>query len=84
MVNKNIINEGHYLELTDRCHVMASMFYDHICEHPLAIEDKEIKQLTDKIAESHYELYQFVAGKMFEQDEKKKTNRRRKSKNSNK
>ena len=72
MVNKTIINEGHYLELTDRCHVMASMFYDHICEHPLAIEDEDRQQLTDKIAESHYELYQFVAGKMFEQNEKNK------------
>ena len=30
------INDGHYIELTDRCHVMASMFYDHVCEHPLA------------------------------------------------
>ena len=64
------INDGHYLELTDRCHVMASMFYDHVCEHPLAIEDKEIKQLTDKISELHYELYQFVAGKMFSKDDK--------------
>ncbi len=73
MVNK-IINEGHYLELTDRCHVMASMFYDHVCEHPLAIEDKEIKQLTDEISKLHFELYQFVAGKMFEQNEKKETN----------
>ena len=62
------INDGHYIELTDRCHVMASMFYDHICEHPLAIKDKEIKQLTDKIAELQYELYQFVASKMFDHD----------------
>jgi hypothetical protein len=63
------INDGHYIELTDRCHVMASMFYDHVCEHPLAIEDKEIKQLTDKISELHYELYQFVASKMFDKNE---------------
>lgn len=84
MANKKIINEGHYLELTDRCHVMASMFYDHVCEHPLAIEDKEIKKLTNEIAELHFELYQFVANKMFEQDEKKKTNKRRNSKNNNK
>ena len=63
------INDGHYIELTDRCHVMASMFYDHVCEHPLAIEDKEIKQLTDKISELHYELYQFVANKMFDKNE---------------
>ena len=67
-IDKPEINDGHYIELTDRCHVMASMFYDHICEHPLAIEDKEIKQLTDKIAKLQYELYQFVANKMFDHD----------------
>jgi hypothetical protein len=48
---------------------MASMFYDHVCEHPLAIENKEIKQLTDKISELHYELYQLVANKMFDKSE---------------
>ena len=63
------INDGHYIELTDRCHVMVSMFYDHVCEHPLAIENKEIKQLTDKISELHYELYQLVANKMFDKNE---------------
>ena len=68
MFDKPKINDGHYVELTDRCHVMASIFYDHICEHPLAIEDKEIKQLTDKIAKLQYELYQFVANKMFDHD----------------
>ena len=62
------INDGHYIELTDRCHVMASMFYDHVCEHSLAIENKEIKQLTDKISELHYELYQLVASKMFDKN----------------
>jgi hypothetical protein len=44
------------------------MFYDHVCEHPLAIENEEIKQLTDKISELHYELYQLVASKMFDKN----------------
>ena len=59
------INEGHYIELTDRCHVMASMFYDHIVEHPLAIEDVEIKQTAEYISEALYDFYQIVANKMF-------------------
>jgi hypothetical protein len=63
------INDGHYIELTDRCHIMASMFYDHVCGHPLVIENKEIKQLTDKISELHYELYQLAANKMFDKSE---------------
>lgn len=67
--NKAEINEGHYLELTDRCHVMASMFYDHIVEHPLAIEDEEIKRAAEHISEALYEFYQIVANKMFENNE---------------
>ena len=59
------INDGHYIELTDRCHVMASMFYDHIVEHPLAIEDVEIKQAAEHISEALYDFYQIVANKMF-------------------
>ena len=59
------INDGHYIELTDRCHVMASMFYDHIVEHPLAIEDVEIKQTAEHISEALYDFYQIVANKMF-------------------
>ena len=59
------INEGHYIELTDRCYVMASMFYDHIVEHPLAIEDVEIKQTAEHISEALYDFYQIVANKMF-------------------
>jgi hypothetical protein len=44
---------------------VASIFYDHIVEHPLAIEDKEIKQAAEEISSSLYEFYQLVAGKMF-------------------
>jgi hypothetical protein len=63
------INDGHYIELTDRAHVMASMFHDHIVEHPLAIENKEIKQAADEIGTSLYEFYQLVASKMFDKSE---------------
>ncbi len=63
---KDEINDGHYLELTDRCHVMASMFYDHIVEHPLAIEDDEIKRAAEHISEALYDFYQIVASKMFD------------------
>jgi len=69
-VDKAIINNGHYLELTDRAHVVASIFYDHIVEHPLAIEDEEIKQAADEIGTSLYEFYQLVAGKMFNKENK--------------
>jgi len=69
ITDKAEINDGHYLELTDRCHVMASIFYDHIVEHPLAIEDEEIKRAAEHISEALYDFYQIVASKMFNNDE---------------
>lgn len=70
MFDKPEINDGHYLELTDRAYVMASIFYDHIIEHPLTIEDEEIKQAAEGINSSLYEFYQLVAGKMFNKENK--------------
>ena len=70
--DKPEINDGHYIELTDRCHVMASMFYDHIVEHPLAIEDEEIKRAAEHISEALYDFYQIVANKMFDNEENTK------------
>jgi hypothetical protein len=49
---------------------MASIFYDHIVEHPLAIENEEIKQAAELISESLYDFYQIVASKMFDINEK--------------
>ncbi len=70
MFDKAEINDGHYLELTDRAHVVASIFHDHIVEHPLAIENEEIKQAAEEISSSLYEFYQLVAGKMFNKENK--------------
>jgi len=40
---KNEINDGHYLELMDRLHVVMCTLNDHCLEHPLAESDAEIK-----------------------------------------
>lgn len=64
------INKGHYLELTDRVHVISCNFEDHIYEHPLAKKNKEIKKITSKILNLLGELYQITGTKMFNKDEK--------------
>ena len=49
------INDGHYLELMDRLHVIICTLNDHCIEHPLAQSDKEIKfQIVSKILSTFY------------------------------
>ena len=40
---ENEINDGHYLELMDRLHVIICTLNDHCVEHPLSQSDEEIK-----------------------------------------
>lgn len=69
-MKKDKINNGHYLELTDRVHVMSNMFEDHIYNHPLSEKDKEIKKITNKILSLLGELYQITGTKMHNEYEK--------------
>lgn len=68
-MRKDKINNGHYLELTDRVHVISCIFEDHIYNHPLAEEDKEIRKVTDKIIGLLGKLYQISGTKMYKNDE---------------
>ena len=43
MEDKIEINDGHYLELMDRLHIIICTLNDHCVEHPLSQSDKEIK-----------------------------------------
>jgi hypothetical protein len=36
------INDGHYLELLDRTHVLICNLQDHLLQHPLALKKKKI------------------------------------------
>lgn len=68
-MDKSEINEGHYLELLDRLHVMASMLHDHCLRHPLAEYDDEIYQAIETALEATYEAYQIVGSKEYEINE---------------
>ena len=65
-VKKNKINAGHYLELMDRIHIAACMIDDHILNHPLSENEKDIQNKLDMALELLLEAYQMVGNK--EQD----------------
>lgn len=54
------INEGHYLELLDRLHVICCVINDHILDHPVTNTDIRIKQLVIKSLEELSDAYQIV------------------------
>ena len=57
---KNLINDGHYLELMDRIHIVSCTIDDHILNHPLSENQPEIQQKIDKALELLIESYQMV------------------------
>jgi hypothetical protein len=64
MEDKIEINDGHYLELLDRLHVMMCNLNDHCLEHPLAQSDDEIKTKIDTALKELWDAYQIVGTKM--------------------
>jgi hypothetical protein len=64
MEDKVEINDGHYLELLDRLHVMMCNLNDHCLEHPLSQSDEEIKFKIDAALKELWDAYQLVGDKM--------------------
>ena len=46
---KNSINKGHYLELMDRLHIVMMNIQEHIIEHPLTLNEKDIQKKVERI-----------------------------------
>lgn len=57
---KQVLNDGHYLELMDRIHIMTSTLHDHLLTHPVADTDSRVHSLLDKAAEELMDAYQIV------------------------
>lgn len=55
------LNSGHFLEAADRLHVFQSIFDDHIAQHPVFMQRKELREKCEKIGEMLGEMYQ-IAG----------------------
>jgi len=60
---KNSINKGHYLELMDRLHIVMMNIQEHIIEHPLTLNEKDIQKKEEKAQHKLWEAYQLVGNK---------------------
>jgi hypothetical protein len=63
MEDKIEINDGHYLELMDRLHVIICTLNDHCLEHPLSESDSDIKFQIDYAIGQLWDAYQMVGNK---------------------
>jgi hypothetical protein len=57
------INDGHYLELMDRLHIVMCTLNDHCLEHPLSQSDGEIKFKIEYAIGQIWDAYQLVGNK---------------------
>ncbi len=57
------LNDGHYLELMDRLHVIMCNLNDHCVEHPLAQADDEIKFKIEYALGQLFDAYQVIGSK---------------------
>lgn len=71
-MNKNKINDGHYLELMDRLWVQTCIIEDHLRKHPLTKKLKKVRKLIDKAGLSLAEAYQIVGQHEFNLNDEKK------------
>jgi hypothetical protein len=58
------INDGHYLELMDRLHVVSCTIDEHILTHPLTEINKDIQIKIDEALSLLMEAYQMVGNKI--------------------
>jgi hypothetical protein len=60
---KNLINKGHYLELMDRIHIVMMNIQDHLIDHPLSENEKDIQKKIEKAQHNLWKAYQLVGNK---------------------
>jgi formyltetrahydrofolate hydrolase len=69
------INDGHYLELMDRLHVIMCTLNEHCLEHPLAQNDEDIKFHIDYALGQLADAYQIVGRKSIDYENKNNTHK---------
>jgi hypothetical protein len=62
---KNSINPGHYLELMDRIHIVMMNVQDHLLNHPLTENEKDIEKKIESAQHKLWEAYQIVGEKEY-------------------
>ena len=58
------VNKGHYLEITDRIHVMQSHIEINLRDHPVVQKSKKLKKLIDKAQNQLAKAYQITGSKI--------------------
>ena len=58
------LTKEHYHEMLDRLHVVSCMINDHLLEHPVALQDKEIKKPIEEALDILAETYQTAGYKL--------------------
>ena len=54
------LNDGHYLELLDRTHVVLCNVQDHLIDHPLAQKKKKIRKKLEAAGLLLTDVYQDI------------------------
>jgi hypothetical protein len=70
---KNKINAGHYLELMDRIHIVMMNIQDHLIDHPLSENEKDIQKKIEKAQHNLWKAYQLVGNKEYENENENNT-----------
>lgn len=60
MVSDMEINDGHYLELMDRLHIINCTIEDHLLDHPITSTYSEVKNLIEEAQTRLLTAYQIV------------------------
>ena len=54
------INDGHYLEVKDRLHIVMENLDNHLLQHPLVEQNPKVGKLIDKSIGDLFKAYQLV------------------------
>ena len=54
------INDGHYLEVMDRLHIVMENLDNHLLQHPLVEQNPKVGKLIDKSIGDLFKAYQLV------------------------
>jgi hypothetical protein len=68
-MSKPKLTSGHYLEMTDRLHVVSSIVDTHLVQHPVCKLKKEVAEKVEAALNLLFEAYQITGNLMYKNDE---------------
>jgi len=63
-MSNTTLTKEHYHEMVDRLHVVCCMINDHLLEHPVALQDEEIKKPIEEALDTLAQTYQIAGYKL--------------------